>query len=578
MPCIGKSNFGGWTSKKNKIVDLKDIEESASDGDSDFEDGEVEESELPKTSTLADFVVSSKSSKLINKKRKNNSDFEIINELPKEKGTPKSPTLSNTAELVETSFTVTRYINIDTEYLQLPNFESFEFMFDFSWLNEEKTKCLFVVPKGSADILTNFNSIIILELSKSQKSNLLRMTVKSVHEIFIPSSSGNPQKAVSEVEVAIRKVWEQGINYLNKIKDEPKISFYQPQTSIFSSFNPMGDYALLGLNKSLLFSRMSSTASGNEFEKIASEVCDLCSHARDGNLTTLKCGHTFCRYCSEKFIKEKIQSSKDHQLSCAKCSTALEPSFILISTPLLLLQAYLRFQFLKQENTLECPNGCGVAFIEESPKFGGVQCCQCKSVFCVKCKHEPHFPLTCDQMNLWETRFMPQYIAETHKPASSENVVESVEDEWLLQSRWKITQALHYPYLGPKKSSGGDNNKPMNVTTSIASVCIEARYKRMKTKYIKSLIKQFDKISNEKIKELRNDLITALYLLEFGFAWIYFSRKYKSLEYKTIKQTLYNLRKVFVEIETRLSSGNFEEAMEKYYLLKNLCKIIVEKF
>uniref|UniRef100_A0AC34FTB3 RING-type domain-containing protein n=1 Tax=Panagrolaimus sp. ES5 TaxID=591445 RepID=A0AC34FTB3_9BILA len=628
---IGKSDYGAWTSKKNKIVDLNDIEE-ASDVDSDFEDGEIEEEpEARKSSTLADYIVAKPSKLNNNKKRKNVSDFEIINELPKDKGTPKSPTLSNANELVESSITVTRYINIDTEYLQLPNFEDFEFMFDFSWLNAEKTKCLFVIPKSSADILTNFNSIIILELSESQKSSFLRMTVKSVHEVFIPSSSGNPQKAMSEVElairklwqqesqkscflrmtvksvhevfipsssgnpqkamseveVAIRKLWQQGITHLNKIKAEPKMLFYQPQTSIFSTFNPMGDFALLGLNKSLL-SRMSSSSSSseNEYERIPPEGCDLCSHGCDRNLTTLKCGHRFCRYCSEKFIKEQIQSGKQkQQLSCAKCSTLLEPSFILISTPLLLLQAYLRFQFLRQENTLECPNKCGVAFIEENPKFGGVQCSKCKSVFCVKCKHEPHFPLTCDQMNLWETRFMPQsylrfqflkqqntlecpnkcgvafieefpkfggvqcskcksvfcvkckhephfpltcdqmnlwetrfmpqYIAETRKPDSSKNIVETGEDEeYLLQSRWEVNRALHYhySYSSSRKTPSNADEKPLNVTTSIASVCIEARYKRMKTKYVKSMIKQFDQSSIENIQELRNDLITVAFL------------------------------------------------------------------
>uniref|UniRef100_A0AC35FMU1 RING-type domain-containing protein n=1 Tax=Panagrolaimus sp. PS1159 TaxID=55785 RepID=A0AC35FMU1_9BILA len=581
---IGKSHIGARTTKKNKIVDLKDIEENSSDTDSDFGDCDnIDDSgeTSMRTSTLADFIIS-KPSKLNNKRRKNNHDFEIINEISKEKAPAKFPTLTNTNDLIESSFTEIRFINIEkTETLELPNFESFEFMFDFEWLNEEKTKCLFMIPKGSENnVLTNFNSILILELSENQRNRLIRMTIKSVHEIHIPSSSGNPLKATSEIEMAIRKLWEQGIAFLNKQKNEPKKIFYQPQTSIFSTFNPMGDYARLGFNKSS--SSISRSSSMNEYEKVESEACNLCSHGREGNLTTLKCGHTFCRFCSEKFIKEQIICGKS-QLSCTKCSTLLEPSFILISTPLLLLQAYLRFQFLKQENTIECPNKCGVAFIEDSPKFNGIQCSECKSVFCIKCKSEPHFPLTCDQMNQWENRFMPQYIAETHKPSTASENLETVEEECPSHLRWMVNRSLHYhylfPYLSKMKSAADDEIKPINVTTSIASVCIEARYKRMKTKYLKTLlIKQFGKVSTEQTKEVRYDLYTALYLLEFGFAWIYFSRKYKSLEYKSIKQALYNLKAVFVEIESRIFSGNHQEAMEKINLLRNLCKIIIEKF
>ena len=79
---------------------------------------------------------------------------------------------------------------------------------------------------------------------------------------------------------------------------------------------------------------------------------------------------------------------------------------------------------------------------------------------------------------------------------------------------WKNLINLHPYFHNPRflrEVEASPTRTPantLNVTASIASVCVEARYKRMNLRYLKTTIKQFGKLSTEKMKEIRECLIT----------------------------------------------------------------------
>uniref|UniRef100_A0AC35FNN9 RBR-type E3 ubiquitin transferase n=1 Tax=Panagrolaimus sp. PS1159 TaxID=55785 RepID=A0AC35FNN9_9BILA len=52
------------------------------------------------------------------------------------------------------------------------NFESIDFMYDLLWLNDEKTKCLFIIPKNINIEKSNFDSFMILEFFGGKRKRL----------------------------------------------------------------------------------------------------------------------------------------------------------------------------------------------------------------------------------------------------------------------------------------------------------------------------------------------------------------------------------------------------------------------
>lgn len=176
---LGKSKVGGRTTKKVKNVEYDGSEESDFDGDVDADaadnsDGSTRDDDAPKPSTLGDFLVTKPSKKGKKKRTITEQSFEIIDESPDVSSTTSKPepSLTNTTQLALASKTEIRYINVDSECLTLPNLTEMEFMFDFMWLNDEKTRCLFTVPKGCDDTHANFSSVIILELMKNKRKHL----------------------------------------------------------------------------------------------------------------------------------------------------------------------------------------------------------------------------------------------------------------------------------------------------------------------------------------------------------------------------------------------------------------------
>uniref|UniRef100_A0A914QA67 IBR domain-containing protein n=1 Tax=Panagrolaimus davidi TaxID=227884 RepID=A0A914QA67_9BILA len=275
------------------------------------------------------------------------------------------------------------------------NFESIDFMYDLLWLNEEKTKCLFIIPKSLNIEKSNFDSFMILEFFGGKKKRL-RVTTNSIHK-----KTNFPTTDVClNLKTIIIKIWRTSFNnseMCDSVK-RPLATFNYSNALFTENGIPVGDF-------DLLFEHQRKSIECDDFEILTTNSrCNICNYK---NATVLNCGHCFCQNCATKMIKQQIENYVD-KLCCNICSTTLDPIFTFYSTPLLLLRTYLRSKYFKNKNIVKCPN-CNDDLIFESKNVLNIKCQKCYIVFCRHCKKAPHFPLSCSKMNQWTKQLLKQW-------------------------------------------------------------------------------------------------------------------------------------------------------------------------
>uniref|UniRef100_A0A914Y5M1 RING-type domain-containing protein n=1 Tax=Panagrolaimus superbus TaxID=310955 RepID=A0A914Y5M1_9BILA len=483
-------------------------------------------------------------------------------------------------------------------FFNFPSFISFEefneikFMYDFHWLNTDATnkRCLFTIPKADKNEISNFDSSIKLEcIQINPKNRHIRITINSTHDFDVTAlmSKTKDLTLTEKIIKIITNIYNTSLKNSVPFNVKPSMTISNP--SLTASTYPIGDFELL-------YQCQNSSLSNNEnmeeeFEIISlNEKCNFCYKTKKYDLTLLQCGHHFCNECSTKSIRKQIRNCSNI-LSCEICETPFDPLFILSSTPLLLLQYYLRIIKSDNNDSIVCPSCQGVLIIEKDKiKFGNIQCKKCGISFCVSCKDSPHFPLTCDQMKIWTSKILheawftkngqiqcycdtmlsiPSNLESNTELECSEcarkyQVMWNDPDYYNKMNRWwwKINVNV-LPY--------SDEFTPNIITKKIKNICLDAHFKSLDTAASHgSMAKRISKLGILDIVEARILYTTTLHFMEFGYAWLYLNKKSKTDKKSLIQKCLKELRGILSEFENRDFQENDVIGCEKLKQWKSL--------
>lgn len=155
--------FENWPNQKKEEKYQKTYFPNDCDTENFSDDDEVDKynpSTSYHTKLTFDDCYTQKLSQNINRRKKNDS-FNVItleNEIyDKDKKHPKFPLDPSLTKMYTDTVVYSYFGDISL------NFDGIEFMYDFVWLNKEKTKCIFIIPKNINEKFGNFNSFIIME-------------------------------------------------------------------------------------------------------------------------------------------------------------------------------------------------------------------------------------------------------------------------------------------------------------------------------------------------------------------------------------------------------------------------------
>ncbi len=183
--------------------------------------------------------------------------------------------------------------------------------------------------------------------------------------------------------------------------------------------------------------------------------CFICSDEKN-DITSLSCGHVFCTDCFSGYINSKKGDKNEcfhSRCLMTDCKHRMLPSFFelygsketyhdyknfLISDYMdnrkgmqycrghQCNRVFIREDMISLMNTIEgdiekCKNVCNDIFVE---------CKNCKNRQCFCCNNEDHYPITCEQLNLWmekdrnEGLTMNWIVANTKKCPECRNPIE----------------------------------------------------------------------------------------------------------------------------------------------------------
>uniref|UniRef100_A0AC34GUQ7 IBR domain-containing protein n=1 Tax=Panagrolaimus sp. ES5 TaxID=591445 RepID=A0AC34GUQ7_9BILA len=434
------------------------------------------------------------------------------------------------------------------------NFQDIKFMYDLLWLNKEKTKCLFIIPKSLGKECSKFDSFMILEFFGGKKKRL-RVTTNSIHKkATFPSDD-----VCLNLKTIIIKIWRTSVNNSeinDSVKRPPTIFPYQ--NALLSAVGtPVGDF-------DLLFKHQPKFVGDNDYEILTfNNRCNICNYK---NATVLNCSHSYCLECATKMIKNQIENYAD-KLCCNICSMSLDPIFIFVSTPLLLLRSYLRSKYFQNKDTVKCPN-CNDVLLLDEKDARNIKCAHCSVIFCRECKESPHFPLPCSKMNQWKKQMLKQtwftYYGD-FDCTCKQRVELSRYHEYLEYDTKKIhclscpnQYVLSWPQMELPKMLNYNKtvtkffeiDSPHFITDSVASITIDAFTKRKTMTYQNKMVQKIVNFSSVMPPKARAMIAESLLLLEYGTSYIYFKRKNLTENDKLLKHHLHSLRSVMIQMET----------------------------
>jgi ariadne-1 len=165
-------------------------------------------------------------------------------------------------------------------------------------------------------------------------------------------------------------------------------------------------------------------------------TCTICfdDDLAQNEIYAMGCGHEFCLECWSGYINAKFDDGPSCILvTCpdVKCTEIITEEEVKKITPQL-LSTFISYQlrnFVEDKVTSRwCPGPdcCKIATLPNTPTIGdagmGVLCQSCNTSFCLGCGDEPHKPLTCSDLVLWNEKFAKEgggsesWILQNTKP------------------------------------------------------------------------------------------------------------------------------------------------------------------
>uniref|UniRef100_A0A0K0FCN3 RING-type domain-containing protein n=1 Tax=Strongyloides venezuelensis TaxID=75913 RepID=A0A0K0FCN3_STRVS len=241
--------------------------------------------------------------------------------------------------------------------------------------------------------------------------------------------------------------------------------------------------------------------------KFHEEQCAFCIGLllSDTYISLNGCKHNFCSECIRKKLYKQLRL-EDTPLHCPICNIKISINFLLLIFPLPFLSSSFYLQYTKEMEkkgmkTTHCLKCKNIVTFDSIENYNVINCQKCNVYWCFLCNKPPHFPLTCEQNVEWKFKF-------------------NMKDESV------------------RKTEIYDNNKyELRKLLGITKEAHDIRFDNQKLSTIRRSWKiiDFDNSYRETFLKHRK---TLLYLIEYGFAWIYINRNDKHNRYDEIKATL----------------------------------------
>uniref|UniRef100_A0A914Z5F5 RING-type domain-containing protein n=1 Tax=Panagrolaimus superbus TaxID=310955 RepID=A0A914Z5F5_9BILA len=527
----------------------------------------------------------------------------------------------------------------------------------FRWLNDEKTRCVFDLTHLLDEHTFKIAMVVVVEALKS-KEGYLRVLLNGsfgcpsdVTEFVKQSTFKSPMDFIEEFVKKVQKSY-------NDARQSTKNSSLASYNSVFHGHqltlpvDPCGDYKIIedAAARSPTVEAIIIDAPESEedeydddemegFEEfeviemddIISEVdedeekaepkafeepeiiedydsgCDMCPEGNDDELIVLdSCGHRFCRTCIRSDLTDAIIRKSAYPLMCLheNCGTPINLDFLVTILPLSIVEYYFRFAFMAEnisdgKSVVECPHCHGSAAINKKPTFGSVKCTKCSICFCARCDREPHFPLSCQQMDIWEKKFEKQYPVDVSRQTQGKTYKcecgEMIQNPKGLRQvtcngcknsyQWKTGEAI------VRDGIGATNKKPLipfdvetlpnNIAGEFSKVCSISRTLRYDLTANRQITKNLCKVVDFRLKQAFIEIRkTALHILEYGFAWLYLNNKrgQKSTPWSSIKTQLTLLRTKLDALHSQIVNGQTDGIEAKINELNTLTQKCLDDF
>ncbi|TKR86866.1 hypothetical protein L596_011373 [Steinernema carpocapsae] len=309
------------------------------------------------------------------------------------------------------------------------------------------------------------------------------------------------------------------------------------------------------------------------------EQCIECGHRAANEMISIPlCEHTWCRECLARNLSVMLRSGAS--MGCPSCPEH-PPLPIAIQTAVLpmAMVLYHSKQIFKLhiESLSTCPTCMSIVVGQPTADHKHLRCDSCSTNFCGSCSKEPHWPLTCEQALGWRSKFDLQFDLDTGR-----NDRGSSPSGALIRKKCQCDHTMQFPDTQSKVTcemcgltydwkSGrlidARRNKYMDsrfvlqpvaadpepveenaaaqgnlISAQFSSICTEMRRARFNLSAARDFEKKCDGFGVNP-KELRK---TVLYLIEFGYAWLYMNRNNKPENWNSVKALLTKLRNNFV--------------------------------
>uniref|UniRef100_A0AC34GNL7 RING-type domain-containing protein n=1 Tax=Panagrolaimus sp. ES5 TaxID=591445 RepID=A0AC34GNL7_9BILA len=536
----------------------------------------------------------------------------------------------------------------------------------FRWLNDEKSRCVFDLTHLLDEHTFKIAMVVVVEALKS-KEGYLRVLINGsfgcpsdVTEFVKQTTFKSPMDFIEELIKKVQKSY-------NDARQSTKNSSLASYNSVFHGHqltlpvDPCGDYKIIDdaaarspTVEAIIIDGPESEEDDDdddemegfeefeviEMDDIISEVdedeakedeappkviheepeiiedydsgCDMCPEGNEDELIILdSCGHRFCRSCIRNDLTDAIVRRSVYPLMCLheNCKTPINLDFLVTILPLSIVEYYFRFAFMAEnisdgKSVVECPHCHGSAAVNKKPTFGSVKCTKCSICFCARCDREPHFPLSCQQMDIWEKKFEKQYPVDVSRQTQGKTCKcecgEMIQNPKGLRQvtcngcknvyQWKTGEAIVRD--GTAGATGATGTKkalvpfdletlPNNIAGEFSKVCSISRTLRYDLTANRQITKNLCKVVDFRLKQAFIEIRkTALHILEYGFAWLYLNNKrgQKSATWSSIKAQLTLLRTKLDALHSQIANGQTDGIEAKINELNTLTQKNLDDF
>uniref|UniRef100_A0A915B430 RBR-type E3 ubiquitin transferase n=3 Tax=Parascaris univalens TaxID=6257 RepID=A0A915B430_PARUN len=388
-----------------------------------------------------------------------------------------------------------------------------------------------------------------------------------------------------------------------KRKDVIEITEPFPYSRMYQSEMLLGTLNIIPFEKMVaaVCEEHEASRTKENFEVIGSkgekEMCLVCKIVPTCGLCILDCLHGICSDCLRESITNQIRMGI-FPVKCLgeNCDCLIPHDFVRILVPVPLYVFYIKTTYIcikkrSNEEVRSCPL-CLEAGVVTSGSYSSLCCSACATCFCTECEGIPHWPLTCEQFEEWTKKFDPQYRWEIYRldgklkdylisrTCHCGAVIELPDNigigkcsacwltyYWDTGKTNNLRVSCYYGkdehgnhiYKSPEAKMVSQRKAPTSVNRLYAPQCALARRKRFDVPEMKSMVAAFNHqpfsvrqgVSATKLADVRN---TALYILEYGTAWLFVNRLSPPENWKQIRSHLTKILSKLNAVTSRLSS------------------------